>query len=94
MAYTPKPIDTEHIQLTDDIIELTEKLGEHAHEIWAQQRMKEGWTYGPKRNDETKQHSGLVPYSELSDSEKEYDRIIAMKNLKAIIALGYKIVKK
>lgn len=48
--------------------------------------------YGPARNDELKQHPGLVPYDELSESEKEYDRVTAMEALKAIYALGYKIV--
>lgn len=36
--------------------------------------MTEGWTYGPERNDTLKQHLCLMPYEELPESEKQYDR--------------------
>jgi hypothetical protein len=90
--YTPKPIDTSQVTLPDSIRELTEKLAESNHDNWALGRLREGWTYGPARNDELKQHPGLVPYSELSEGEKEYDRVTAMETLKAIYALGYRII--
>ena len=91
MAYQPKPIDTDHVALTEEIREITERLAENAHDRWAQQRLSEGWTYGPSRDDERKKHPGLVPYSELSEGEKEYDRIAVLQTLKSIIALGYQI---
>jgi hypothetical protein len=72
---------------------LTERLAEHSHDVWAQQRMADGWTYGPKRDDATKKHPDLIPYAELPEPEKEYDRKAAMETLKAIIALGYRIVR-
>ena len=72
MSYTPKPIDVGHVTLSSELNELIERVAENVHELWAQQRMKDGWSWGPKRNDAAKQHPGLVPYSELSDSEKEY----------------------
>lgn len=93
MSYEPKPIDTSNIQLTGDVLELTEKLAESNHDNWARQRLEEGWTLGSKRDDKRKKHPGLVPYSELPESEKEYDRTTAMETLKAIIALGYRIEK-
>lgn len=89
--YTPKPIDTSQVKLPDEIHELAEKFAESNHDHWALGRMREGWTYGPARNDELKQHPGLVPYDELAESEKEYDRVTAMEALKAIYALGYKM---
>ena len=92
MKYIPKPIDTSNIELPEEIIELREKLAENIHEVWAQQRMMEGWSYGKERNDHKKEHPSLVPYSELSESEKDYDRRTAMETLKTIISLGYKIV--
>ena len=94
MSYTPKPIHTQGIQLPADLVELTETLAENAHDEWALQRMAEGWTYGPHRDDVLKKHPGLVAYKDLTEQEKEYDRITAMKTLKAIIALGYSITKK
>lgn len=93
MTYVPKPIDTSRIQLSGDTLELTEKLAENAHDHWAQQRIADGWTYGPERDDGSKKHPDLVPYDDLPDQEKQYDRITAMETLKAIIALGYRIVR-
>ena len=91
MNYNPKPIDTSMVALSPEILKLTELLAENAHDIWAKQRMSEGWKYGPKRDDAAKRHPDLVPYSQLPDSEKAYDRNAAMETLKAIIALGYRI---
>lgn len=93
MNYQPKPIDTTAVTLTKEILDLTELLGENAHDIWARQRMSEGWRYGPKRDDAKKEHPDLVPYNELPESEKEYDRSAALQTLKAIVALGYRIEK-
>jgi len=94
MKYVPKPIDTSHIQLSREISELTEILAKNTHELWAEQRIKDGWIYGPERNDTKKEHPGLVEYEELSESEKEYDRITAMNTIKTIIALGFTLNKK
>ena len=91
MSYTPKPIDVSHVTLSSELNELTERVAENVHELWAQQRMKDGWSWGPKRDDTAKQHPGLLPYSELSDSEKEYDRITTRGVLKLILALGYRV---
>ncbi|MDR3689718.1 MAG: RyR domain-containing protein [Fimbriimonas sp.] len=91
MSYRPQPIDTSAISLPADLEALTEKLAENSHENWASQRMKDGWNYGPSRNDEAKENPCLVPYSELPDSEKVYDRLAAMETIKAIVALGYEI---
>ena len=72
---------------------LTEKIAENTHENWAQARIREGWIYGPERSDEKKTHPCLIPYGQLPDSEKEYDRRTAMETLKLVVALGYKISK-
>lgn len=93
MQYEPHPIDTAHIDLPADIAELTERLAENTHDVWARQRMKEGWTFGPKRDDAGKRHPGLVLYAELSEAEKEYDRNTAVQTLKMIVAMGYRIEK-
>ncbi len=55
--------------------------------------MAEGWRYGPRRDDAKKCHPSLVPYKDLSESEKDYDRNTALETLKVILALGYKISK-
>lgn len=91
MKYEPQPVDTTGIKLAEDIEDLTEDLAFHAHEVWAQQRIKDGWTLGLTRDDESKQHPCLIPYGDLSDTEKQYDRNAALETLKVILAMGYRI---
>ena len=92
--YTPQPIDTTNIILSDDLLELTEKIAENVHEVWSKGRISEGWTYGEKRDDNKKETPCLVPYSELPENEKEYDRNTALETIKTILSLGYKIQKR
>ncbi len=93
MNYKPTPVDTSGIKLGPEIMKLMEVLAENTHDVWARQRMSEGWRYGPRRDDGKKQHPSLVPYADLSESEKEYDRQTALETLKVIVALGYRISK-
>lgn len=93
MTYAPKPIDTQATILSADLLQLVEHLAKNTHENWAQQRIADGWKYGVKRNDDAKEHPSLIPYEELSETEKEYDRITSVEVLKAILVLGYKIEK-
>lgn len=91
--YNPQPINTDNIKLPEELFELTEKIAEQVHDVWSQGRIAEGWTYGEERNDEKKTHPCLVPYAELPESEREYDRATAFATIKMIVALGYKIEK-
>lgn len=91
--YIPKPIDTTNVELPEEMKALAEKIAENVHEVWSAGRMAEGWTYGACRNDQTKQHPCLVPYSQLLESEKEYDRKTSQETLKLIIKLGFEIKK-
>src|SRR4051794_27620678 len=92
MSYEPTPIDTRHVTLSPELAALTERLAENAHDLWAAQRLADGWTPGPQRDDAAKKHPCLVPYAKLPESEKEYDRHAAMGTLKAMVALGYRVV--
>ena len=93
-TYTPKPIDLSDVELTEDLNELREAIAENAHEIWAENRQAEGWTYGPQRDDQLKQTPDMVPYSQLPEGEKEYDREMAMKTIKLLKKLGYDLIKR
>lgn len=93
-GYNPQPINVADIDLDGSLEELTEAIAENAHDIWARARMDEGWVYGPVRDDELKQHPDLVPYSQLPDSEKEYDRIMAMNTLRLVRRLGFDIINR
>jgi ryanodine receptor 2 len=94
MNYVPRPIDTSAVTLPPELLELTEQLAEHAHDVWARERMAQGWTYGARRDDERKHHPCLIPYADLPESEKVYDRNAAIQTLKAIVALGYRLGKE
>lgn len=93
MMYNPKPVDTTEVILTEDLLELTEKIAENVHDVWAEGRIKEGWTYGEKKDAEKKTTPLLIPYAQLPESEKEYDRNTALETLKFILKLGYHITK-
>ena len=92
--YVPHPVDTASIQLPEELNVLVEHMAKNVHEVWAEGRMKEGWSYGPERSDSLKQNPCLVPYEELTDEEKEYDRSTALGTLKLIRKLGFSIQKE
>lgn len=93
-GYIPKPVDTSGVTLPQEILDIREKLAKNTHETWAAQRLADGWKQGAERNDQEKIHPCLIPYEELSETEKNYDRNTAMETLKLIIALGYEICRK
>lgn len=92
--YKPKPEDTSNISIPTDLQSLIEKIAENVHEVWAAQRISEGWVYGQAKDSSLKTTPCLVPYNELLESEKEYDRSTAVETIKLVIKLGYEIRKK
>lgn len=92
--YNPKPIDLSDVVLTEDLNELREAIAENAHDVWAAERQAQGWTYGPHRDDAKKETPCMVPYSKLPDSEKKFDRDMAMNTLKLVKKLGYDLIKR
>ena len=93
MNYVPQPMDTTDIQLPEELSVLVEQIAKNVHEVWAQSRMEQGWTYGEERSDALKQHPCLVPYEQLPEIEKAYDRNTALGTLKFICKMGFKISK-
>lgn len=91
--YKPHPIDTKEVVLPKELEALAENIAKNVHEVWSAGRMKDGWTYGEERNDAKRQHPCLVPYEELSEEEKEYDRNTSVETIKLILKLGFKITK-
>ena len=91
--YVPQPMDTSDIQLPEELNVLIEQMAKNVHEEWAQSRIKQGWRYGNERSDALKQHPCLIPYEELPEVEKAYDRDTALETLKLISKLGFKIIK-
>ncbi|MBR1400946.1 MAG: Ryanodine receptor Ryr [Prevotella sp.] len=91
--YMPHPIDTSDVELPESLKPLLEMMAKNVHELWAEERIKQQWSYGEKRNDELKQHPCLVAYEELPEEEKVYDRKSSEETLKVILKSGFKIVK-
>ncbi len=92
-TYHPQPIDTSSICLPPELNELSELMARNVHDEWARQRISQGWTYGPQRDDQRKQHPDLVSYDDLPETERDYDRTTATATLRLILRLGYRIVK-
>ena len=92
--YTPQPIDTSDVKLPKELEQLVEKMSKNVHEVWAETRISQGWTYGEQRNDELKKHPCLVPYNELPESEKAYDRNTAKATIAFILSQGYSILRQ
>jgi len=90
--YQPEPLQTDHIILDDGLLALVELLAENAHDIWASQRISDGWVFGLERNDELRCHPCLVPYSQLPEVEKEYDRKTVLGTIRAMLALGFEVL--
>lgn len=91
--YTPQPADTHDVVLPHELAELAEQIARNVHEVWSAGRIKDGWSYGVVRDDNLKHHPCLIPYEELTETEKEYDRMTSQETLKLIMKLGFKIVK-
>ena len=91
LDYIPEPMDLSLVDLPESLIQLSERIAENVHEVWAKARIDEGWTYGEKRDDIHKKHPCLVPYDELPEEEKEYDRNTAMNTIKMVKKLGSRI---
>lgn len=91
MNYIPKPLDTSGIVLPRRLEELTESLSRNVHEVWAAGRMADGWKYGPVRDEIKKEHPCLIPYEQLTEDEKDYDRATALGTIRFILAKGFNI---
>ena len=89
--YNPEPIETKNVTLPEELLNLTELLAKNTHDVWAANRIEEGWIYGKEKSSEKKTTPCLVPYDELSESEKEYDRNTALETIKVILKMGYRI---
>ena len=89
--YTPNPIDTKDVALPKGLEALAEDIAKNVHEVWKAGCSSPFQSYGLDRNDAEKKHPCLVPYEELSEEEKEYDRNTSVETIKLILKLGFKI---
>lgn len=90
--YRPKPVDTSSVEL-GQLEHLADMLAQNCHDMWAMERLKQGWQYGQERDDAKKFHPNLVPYHLLSWDEQQYDHRSSMETLKTIVFMNYSIVR-
>lgn len=91
--YTPQPVDTTNIPLPKELDPLVEAMSKNVHEVWAKERMEQGWIWGERRDDIKKTHPCLVPYEKLPEEEKVFDRNTSRETLKLIMKKGLTINK-
>ena len=88
------PVDTSHVELPEELDRLAEMIAKNVHEGRAEGRMNDGWIYGSQSIDTERIHPCQVPYEELSEEEKAYDRNTSQQTLKLIMSLGFKITQQ
>lgn len=93
MKYQPSIKLNNQIDIPFELMKLRELIAENVHDAWAAERIADGWVYGKERDDKKKTHPSLIPYHELSEEEKKYDRITSETTIRAILSNGYKITK-
>ncbi|MBR7156767.1 MAG: Ryanodine receptor Ryr [Bacteroidales bacterium] len=91
--YIPQPINVEDVLLPEELEPLMEVIARNVHEVWAKNRIDQGWVYGSERSDSLRQHPCLIPYEELSEQEKDYDRDTAKNAIKLMYKMGFRIIK-
>ncbi len=92
MSYDPRPPDSDSVAVDENVMRLVETLARQVHDTWAHGRLTDGWTWGPERDDVKRTHPCLVPYEELSEEERAYDRQTALQTIRVLLALGYRIM--
>ena len=92
--YDPHPLNLDDVPIEPELLELREAIAENAHEVWAKTRKDQGWSYGPERDDTKKLHPDMLPYNLLPESEKEYDRLMAINTIKLVKKLGWDLKKR
>ena len=78
-------IEIEIKQTKEDMEErkLIELLSEKVHNAWMKEKEAQGFSYGKDYDKEKKKHPDMLPYNELKEEVKEYDRATVRAVLQA-----------
>lgn len=88
MDNQPKPLNVDMNSLPAELEGLVEILAQNVHDQWVQERQRQGWTWGEHRDDDKKEHPGIVSYGMLTDEEKEVDRVTVRTVISSLLAQG------
>ncbi|KAL2083644.1 hypothetical protein ACEWY4_021417 [Coilia grayii] len=88
-GYRPAPVDLSHVILTAAQEALVDHLAENDHNMWAKDRIRQGWSYGPQQDVKSKRSPHLVPFSLLDERTQSAGRETVRDALCTILAYGY-----
>ncbi|XP_075893569.1 ryanodine receptor 3 isoform X4 [Nelusetta ayraudi] len=90
-GYKPAPLDLSDVKLTAGQEVLVDKLAENAHNVWAKDRIKQGWTYGIQQDLKNRRNPRLVPYALLDERTKKSNRDSLREAIRTMVGYGYDI---
>ncbi|KAI4894480.1 hypothetical protein NFI96_026241 [Prochilodus magdalenae] len=90
-GYKPAPLDLNHVKLTPNQNTLVERLAENGHNVWARDRVRQGWTYSIVQDIVNKRNPRLVPYNLLDEKTKKTNRDTVCAAVRTLIGYGYNI---
>uniref|UniRef100_A0A8D2L723 Ryanodine receptor 3 n=1 Tax=Varanus komodoensis TaxID=61221 RepID=A0A8D2L723_VARKO len=90
-GYKPAPLDLSEVKLLPSQEVLVDKLAENAHNVWAKDRIKQGWTYGIQQELKNKRNPRLVPYTLLDERTKKSNRDSLREAVRTFAGYGYNI---
>ncbi|KAK1794494.1 hypothetical protein P4O66_011363, partial [Electrophorus voltai] len=90
-GYKPSPMDLSHIKLASTQEAMVDKLAENAHNVWARDRIRQGWTYGIQQDVKNKRNPRLVPYALLDDRTKKSNKDSLREAVRTLLGYGYNL---
>uniref|UniRef100_A0A8C3ASD1 Ryanodine receptor 2 n=1 Tax=Cyclopterus lumpus TaxID=8103 RepID=A0A8C3ASD1_CYCLU len=90
-GYKPAPLDLSHIKLTSTQEAMVDKLAENAHNVWARDRIRQGWTYGIQQDVKSRRNPRLVPYILLDERTKKSNKDSLREAVRTLLGYGYNL---
>uniref|UniRef100_A0A3Q1EA25 Ryanodine receptor 2 n=1 Tax=Acanthochromis polyacanthus TaxID=80966 RepID=A0A3Q1EA25_9TELE len=90
-GYKPAPLDLSHIKLTSTQEAMVDKLAENAHNVWARDRIRQGWTYGIQQDVKNRRNPRLVPYALLDERTKKSNKDSLREAVRTLLGYGYNL---
>uniref|UniRef100_A0AAX7TRD1 Ryanodine receptor 3 n=1 Tax=Astatotilapia calliptera TaxID=8154 RepID=A0AAX7TRD1_ASTCA len=90
-GYKPAPLELSDVRLNAGQEVLVDKLAENAHNVWAKDRIKQGWTYGIQQDLKSRRNPRLVPYALLDERTKKSNRDSLREAIRTMVGYGYEI---
>ncbi|KAG5262307.1 hypothetical protein AALO_G00273740 [Alosa alosa] len=90
-GYKPAPMDLSHIRLASAQEAMVDKLAENAHNVWARDRIRQGWTYGIQQDVKSKRNPRLVPYVLLDERTKKSNKDSLREAVRTLLGYGYSL---